>query len=150
MKTIAVAATMALMLAGCATGRISDDERLALYRAHAGAPVKEFQYFNSLSGWTALGDSALAVWTRPNQAYLLELGSRCSDLDFAPAISITHQFSQVSARFDQVIVLGGPETIRIPCRIQTIRPLDVKALKVSENELREAKLQERERRAPGG
>ncbi|MDQ1093835.1 hypothetical protein QE400_003248 [Xanthomonas sacchari] len=60
------------VLGGCATNRLSDDERLALYRAHAGAPVRDFQYFNQLNGWTALGDSALAVWTRPNQAYLLE------------------------------------------------------------------------------
>jgi hypothetical protein len=31
------------------------------------------QFFGSLNGWTELGDSALAVWTRPSEAYLLEL-----------------------------------------------------------------------------
>lgn len=131
-------------LAGCATNRISDDERLALYRAHAAAPVRDFQYFNRLSGWTALGDSALAVWTRPNQAYLLELSGRCADLDFAPTIAITHFSDRVSARFDDVLVIGGsPGAIRLPCRIQSIRPLDIKALRTSEQELREAKVQER-------
>jgi hypothetical protein len=131
-------------LAGCATNRLSDDERLALYRAHAAAPVRDFQYFNRLSGWTALGDSALAVWTRPNQAYLLELTGRCMDLDFAPTIAVTHFGNRVSARLDDVLVFGGASpTIRLPCRIQSIRPLDVKALRISEKELREAKVQER-------
>lgn len=142
---------LAALLAGCATNRLGDDERLALYRAHAAAPVREFQYFNRLSGWTALGDSALAVWTRPNQAYLLELSGRCADLDFAPAIAITHFGDRVSARFDDVLVLGGgPGAIRLPCRIQSIRQLDVKALRTSEKELREAKVQERAQQAPGG
>lgn len=139
----------AAMLAGCATNRLSDDERLTLYRAHAGAPVRDFQYFNRLSGWTALGDSALAVWTRPNQAYLLEFAGTCQDLDFAPSIAITHFGSQVSAKFDDVLVLGGgPAAIRLPCRIDSIRPLDVKALRTSEKELREAKVQERAQQAP--
>lgn len=132
------------MLAGCSTTRISDDERLALYRAHAGAPVRDFQYFNQLTGWTSLGDTALAVWTRPREAWLLELSGPCADLDVAPAISLTNQLGRVAARFDRVVVLGGPATIRIPCRIETIRPLDVAALKASERELREARTQERE------
>ncbi|CTP84108.1 hypothetical protein A6R71_10095 [Xanthomonas translucens pv. arrhenatheri] len=141
---------LAALLVGCASNRISDDERLALYRAHAAAPVRDFQYFNRLSGWTALGDSALAVWTRPNQAYLLELNGRCTDLDFAPSIAITHFSDRVSARFDVVLVIGGsPGAIRLPCRIQSIRPLDIKALRSSEQELREAKVQERaQRQAP--
>lgn len=138
------------LLAGCATGRLSDQERLELYRAHAGAPVKGFQYFGSLNGWTNLGDTALAVWAKPGTAYLLELVGPCNDLDYAPAISITNTMGRVSARFDDVIVLGGPRSIRIPCRIQAIRPLDVKALKVSEQQLREARVEERAQRQDGG
>lgn len=49
----------------------------------------------------------------------------------------------MSARFDNVIALGGPGMIRIPCRIETIRPLDVKAIRASEKQLREARMQER-------
>ncbi|MEQ4574883.1 MAG: DUF6491 family protein [Gammaproteobacteria bacterium] len=149
MKGLLSAVVVATLLAGCATGRLGDDERLSLYRAHAGAPVKDFQYFGSLNGWTNLGDTALAVWTRPGTAYLLELAGPCNDLDFAPAISITNMMGRVSARFDDVIVLGGPRGIRIPCRIQAIRPLDVKALKTSEKELREAKVEERARPQDG-
>ncbi|MEA9489265.1 DUF6491 family protein [Xanthomonas campestris] len=132
-----------LSLVGCATGRLSDEERLQLYRANAGAPVRDFRYGNSLAGWTALGGNALAVWTRPNQAYLLELRASCNELGYAPAIAITQRFGQVSARFDNVIALSGPGMIRIPCRIETIRPLDVKAIRASEKQLREARMQER-------
>jgi hypothetical protein len=52
---------------------------------------------------------------------------------------------RVSSRFDSVHVLGGgSSTMRMPCRIETIRPLDVKALKQAQQELREAKVVERE------
>ncbi len=145
MKTLALLAALT-SLGACATGpEQTDAEKLAFYREHAGEPVRDFQYFGNINGWTPLGDSALTVWTKPSQAYLLEFGGRCPDLDFAPAISITNHMSRVSARFDDVIPRGGgTAAIKIPCRIQTIRPLDVKALRASEKELREAAAVERE------
>jgi len=148
MKRLIPLIALVAVLAGCATGRLSDDERLALFRAHAGAPVKDFQYYGQLNGWQNLGDTALAVWTKPGTAWLLELTGPCNDLDYAPAISITNMMGQVSARFDKVIVLGGPQSIRMPCRIETIRPLDLKALKTSEQQLREARTQAREEASP--
>ena len=94
-------ALAALALAGCATGpKLSGEQRLALYREHAGAPVDSFQYFGSINGWTPLGDSALALWTKPSQAYLLELNGRCPDLDFAQAITVSNQMGRVHQRFD--------------------------------------------------
>ncbi|CBA16563.1 DUF6491 family protein [Xanthomonas albilineans] len=81
----------------------------------------------------------------------LKFAGRCKDLDFAPSIAITHFGSEISTRFDDVLVLGGgPTTIRLPCRIERIRPLDVKALRASEKALREANMQERTRPASGG
>lgn len=145
MKRAILMLGLALMLSACSTTRMSDAETLALYKAHAGEPVKDFQYFGQINGWTPLGDSALAVWTKPNQAYLLELYGPCTDLDYAPAISLSNMMSRVSARFDSVTVHGGGTgSIRIPCRIDSIRPLDVKALKQAQKELREAKMVERE------
>lgn len=144
MKKILVAMLLAAVLGGCATtGKLTSAERLDLYRAHAGEPVKNFRYFGSLNGWTELGDSALAVWTKPNEAWLLNLNGPCMDLSFAPAISITNMMGQVSARFDRVIVHGGGPMARVPCRIDSIQPLDVKSLRASEKELREAKISER-------
>ncbi|MGE8281640.1 MAG: DUF6491 family protein [Stenotrophomonas sp.] len=151
MKKLLVAATLAATLVGCATaGKLSSDERLQLYRSHAGAPVNSFKYFGSLNGWTELGDSALAVWTKPSEAWLLSLSGPCMDLSYAPAISVTNMMGQVSARFDRVIVLGGGPVGHVPCRIETIQPLDVKALKASEKELREAKIAERAADQAGG
>jgi hypothetical protein len=129
--------TLTAIIAGCASTRLSDADELAMYRAHAGEPVRDFHYFGSLNGWQPLGDRALAVWTRPNQAYLLQLMGPCNDLDFALAISITNSMGEVSSRFDQVEVHGG-SGIHMPCRIEEIRPLDVKGLKKAQSELRKA------------
>lgn len=145
MTKLILGLAMALTLGACGTIRLSEAENLALYEAHAGEPVKDFQYFGQINGWSPVGDSALAVWTKPSQAYLLELYGPCADLEYAPAISLSNMMSRVSARFDTVTVHGGAGgAMRIPCRIETIRPLDVKALKQAEKDLREAKLVERE------
>lgn len=129
---------LVLALAACATHPAQRDaQRLALYRAHAAAPVPSFHYFGSLNGWTPLGDSALVVWTRPNQAYLLELSGRCIDLDYASAISVSNQFGRVYARFDKVTVIGR-NTNTFPCHIRQIQPLDVKAVKQAERDKRSA------------
>ena len=51
----------ALALSACATGSAERDaERLALYRAHAGAQVDSIQYTHSYNGWTPLGDGAVS------------------------------------------------------------------------------------------
>ena len=125
-------------LAACAsTGRMNDQQKLALYRAHAGAPVTRFRYLGRFDNWTDLGDTALAIWTRPNEAWLLELGASCSGLSFAHAIGLTSTVGMVSARFDNVLVHNGG-VAEIPCRIETIRPLDAKALKAAERAARAA------------
>ena len=105
-RLIPLALLAATLLAGCATGpKLSTTEKLALYRDHAGEPVKDFRYFGTLNGWSPLGDAALAVWTKPSEAYLLELSGRCPDLEYAMAISITQFGNRVSARFDDVLQL---------------------------------------------
>jgi len=139
-KTLTMLA-LAAAIGGCSsTPRPSAAERLALYQAHAGAEVRSFPLFGRLNGWSPLGDQALVVWTRPSEAWLLELAGRCQDLDYATAISLTSSGSQVHARFDEVIPLGPMvgEVARIPCRIQSIRPVDAKAVRQAQQELREA------------
>jgi len=136
-------AAMAAMaaLGACATGAsLSDNQRLAVYRAHAGAPVKSFHYFGNLHGWDSLGDSALVIWDRPNRAYLLTLAATCPQLDFAHAISFSGFSSQsgsVYAGFDDVVILDR-QTPSIPCRIQQIQPVDTRAIKQAEKDARAA------------
>lgn len=134
----------ALAAAACAsTSKLSDSERYTLYREHAGAPVKSFRYFGDINGWTPLDDSALVVWTRPSEAYLLDLYGPCHDLNFAQAIALTNQMGEVSARFDKVIVAGA-SSMRVPCRIEEIRKVDVKAMRQTERDLRGAAMTARE------
>jgi hypothetical protein len=127
---------LASTMGACATTGMSDADKLATYRAHAGAPVDSFHYFGRISGWTPLGDSAIAVWTRPNQAWLLDLAGRCPDIEYTPVIGVTSQFDRVSAKFDKVIA-RSPGSIEIPCMISEIRPLDVKAIKQAEKTARD-------------
>ncbi|MDR6991466.1 DUF6491 family protein [Luteimonas sp. 3794] len=127
-----VALFAALALAACASSpRTTDAEKYALYDAHAGEAVDHFRYFGSINGWTPLGESALAVWTRPSEAWLLDLSGPCQDLTFTPAIGLTSNMSRVSARFDKVLVRSR-SSINIPCHIQQIRPLDIKAVRAAE------------------
>ncbi|HGK7305300.1 TPA: hypothetical protein ACJ509_003201, partial [Stenotrophomonas maltophilia] len=145
MKPLLAAAGLCLLLSACATtGRLDDTQKLALYSAHAGPAQKDMQFLGTLNGWTELGDSALAVWTKPSEAYLLELTGPCPDLSYALAIGLTSHMGRVSAPFDKVIVrdpTGGP---RLPCFIKTIRKLDVKSLRAQEKDMRQAQVQERE------
>ncbi len=132
---------LALVMTACASSgpRMGDAERLAFYSAHAGEPVSGFRYGSGINSWTPLGDTALAVWTRPNEAFLLELFGRCPDLPFALSISVSHSVGRVSAGFDSVTPrVAGGRPGPIPCRIQTIRPLDTRALNESKRQLRAA------------
>ena len=130
-----VATTLAL--ASCAsTPSMSDDQKLALYRTHAGAPVSGFHYFGRFDSWTDIGDQAVAIWTRPSEAWLLELSGPCSGLEFTPVIGVTSQTGVVSAHFDSVLVRNNGMH-DFPCTIQTIRPLDTKAIKQAERTARD-------------
>jgi len=114
----------------CASGPSHEDQRLALYRAHAGAPVRSFSYLGRFDRWESLGDTAVAVWTRPHEGWLLELGTQCLSLDYAVAIGVTSHTGQVSARVDDVLVEQPGRNI--PCRIEEIRPLDDAAIRAAD------------------
>lgn len=147
MKWLPMPAMLAVaFLAACASSpRLSDAEERALYRAHAGEPVSSFSLFGKPHGWTALGDDALVVWTRPRQAWLLDLSGSCQDLPYALSIMITSTGSRVQSKFDSVQPVGPMVSPvgRMPCRIHEIRPLDTTALRQAEQELRQAEVEER-------
>ncbi len=136
--SIAAAALCGLLvLSGCAsTGALDDTQKLAIYRAATGEPVNSFSYLGSINGWTPIGDSHIAVWTRPSQAYLLSFHGPCQDIDFTPVISLTSQGSRVYAGFDKVMV-HNRSSIQLPCRIREIRPLDTTKVKAAEKAARE-------------
>lgn len=101
-----------------------DSDRLAAYTAAAGTPVKSFRFFSPLYSWQALSDSQLVIYTKPREAYLLDLAS-CPSLQVTNSIALTSRLNQVQVRFDRVI--NG--RLRVPCVIAQIRPVDITHLK---------------------
>ncbi|KAF1692899.1 DUF6491 family protein [Pseudoxanthomonas koreensis] len=136
---------LTLVLGACSsTPRMTDAERLAFYEAHAGEPVRSFRLFGRINSWTRVNNSTLVVWTRPSEAWLLDLNT-CPDLQFATSISISHFSNTVTARFDTVTP-RGPGTGRtgqMPCRIMQIRPLDTTASNQTSDERYEGEAEER-------
>jgi len=129
---IPFAATLGLLAATCLSACASPgpgERRAARFEqveAVAGAPVESFRYWQ-LYSWESLGDHALAIWTRPNEAYLVEVEQPCGDLQWGHTIALTSTMNRVSSRFDSVLV----EDQR--CRISRIRPVDVKALRSADD-----------------
>jgi hypothetical protein len=126
-KHLLATVAVALALAGCArvgkeyTARLN--ARQQAYAAAAGQPVNSFRYF-SLWSWEPLSDYELAVYTRSNEAWLLDLDGRCPNLQFTNHIALTSSASEVMVKFDRV--LTGPTDA--PCFIKQIRPVDIAKL----------------------
>jgi hypothetical protein len=137
-----------LTVSGCATNAgLRDDERLTLYRNHAGEPVDSIQYTGHYNGWTPLSGGAFALWTRPSEAWLVELYSPCSEIEYADTIGFRDTIGRLSARFDHVYV-GSHGLIPISCTIKEIRPLDIKAIRIAEKDARAKRQVEESSGAP--
>lgn len=147
-KTLTVMAA-ALVVSACASPeRMTVAQRLEFYRSHAGEPVRSIYFTGRLWGWRSLGDSALTVWTRSDQGFLMELFSRCPDLQFASSIGLTTRTGRVSAGFDSVVVQRGGQGGRTTCRIDTIRPLNTRVVKEAKRDLQDVDLVERDPSVP--
>jgi uncharacterized protein DUF6491 len=117
----------ALSLAACATTRMSEPEKLALYSGHAGAPVKSIRYTNPIS-WDKVDDNHLLLTLRPREVWLLRVSGPCLDWGSAsPTISISNQAGIVSAGFDRITTPGVPAS----CRIEEIRPVDIAGVRAA-------------------
>lgn len=121
-------ALAALLLAGCSTdmaraGR--ERAQLAAVHAAAGKPVSSFAYVaGTLYSWQPLNEREVLVYTRPRQAWLLNVGL-CPELPYTVSLGLTAHVGRVSVLRDSVWVARG----RYPCRIQKIQPVDVGKLK---------------------
>jgi len=144
-RTASILGALALVAACSTQPRMTTAERLEFYRANAGEPVRSIAIPGRLWGWRALGDSALTVWPRSNEGFLLELVGRCPDLPFATKIGLSTRTGRLSAGFDSVIVPSrssvGPT---IGCRINTIRPLNTRVVKEAKSDLQEVEAVEQE------
>ncbi len=133
------------MLAACSSVPYAEriSARQAAYAAAAGTPVRSFRFFE-LYSWEPLGNSQLAVYTRPSEAYLITVMGPCPDLEFTNTIGLTSNLREVQVRFDKVLT-GRRD---FPCTIGEIRPVDLAKLKSVEHEQR--KIQAADRPADAG
>lgn len=104
-------------------------EQRAILERHAAAPVDQIRSFRLIS-WQPVSDQTLLLEARLNDWYLLEVDGPCMGLPFARTIGFEQTLNSLQARFDAIIVEG------LPCRIQTIRPVDYRAAR---EELRAAR-----------
>ena len=132
MRNVMILAALAsLALSACASTRMSDGERLALYSAHAGVPVRNIRYTSPI-GWDKVDDQHLLLTMRPTEAYLLKVSGPCLDWGGAsPTIQISAQVNQLSAGFDRIKTPESP----VSCRIEEIRPIDIAAVRASQREM---------------
>ena len=131
----------ALVLAACSSVPLAqrEQQRQAAYASAAGTPVRSFHFF-SLWSWEPLGDSQVVVYTRPSQAWLLDLDGSCRNLPYTQAIGLTSSSGNVYSRFDKV--LTGESYM--PCMITQIRPVDVRQLRVTQEAQRKINAEPRQ------
>lgn len=141
LRRLIVCITLAATLAACSSVPRAEREaqRRADYEAAAGPGQRSFRFFGNLWSWEPLGNDLLAVYTRPNEAWLLTVGG-CTDLEYTNAIGITSSFHEVSVGFDKVLT-GRRD---FPCFITGIRPVNVKQLKATQELRRSIEAKPRE------
>ncbi len=107
MKTLLLSAVAVAVLAGCASTRMPEAERLALYQAHAGAPVKQIRYYSAM-GWDRIDDEHVVLDMRPNESWLLTVSGPCLDWGGAsPILRLSSTGPYVMAKFDRILTELG-------------------------------------------
>lgn len=132
MKTQMILLLAVLGASACASNRPSEADRLAMYEAHAGAPVKQIRNVNAM-GWERVDDQHVILSTRPTESWLLEVSGPCLDWGSgSPLLRLSSTGPYVMAKFDRILTEGSP----VSCRIEEIRPIDVKAVRAAQDAAR--------------
>ena len=119
-KALVIAAGLALAAASAAGAKDID------YRDYAvGEPLKEISYYQ-LYNWQRSTDEAVVLWTKPSQAYVLQLANKCEALNSGRSKieigGVAEPRNTLSV--NDVIIVG---TMR--CKVAGIRALDIDAVK---------------------
>ena len=96
------------------------------YRDYAvGEPLQEINYYQ-LYNWQRSTDEAVVLWTKPSQAYVIELANRCEALNSGSARIVIGGVADPRNRLkvNDILVVG---TMR--CKVAGIRALDIEAVK---------------------
>ena len=110
------------LLAACSGSRERMATKLDEVQRHSGEPVGSLRFFR-MDRFEILGRDSIVLWTRPNEAWLIEVDEPCFGLDFATSVGVTSNMNRVYRNSDFVVFKDQR------CRIDQIRPIDVKALK---------------------
>jgi hypothetical protein len=126
------AASLVLLAASaCATTRMSDTQKLALYQGQAGPPVKSVRYVDPI-GWQRIDDLHLVLDVRPRESWLITMSGPCLGWGRSDqVISVRHNGGIVSSGLDSVDFLRS----QISCRISEIRLVDPVAVRDARNAL---------------
>ena len=122
---IALALAAAALLAACGASNTRaerDAQRLEDLRSVAGEPVRDFRY-TRLQAWNTYGEESVLVETSLREGWLLTVDAPCIDLPFAQAIGLSSGPGNTVSTFDYVVI--GHDR----CRINEIRPVDLRALR---------------------
>jgi hypothetical protein len=129
MKTLFVSLLAVASLTACATNRMSDTDRLAMYRANAGEPVKQIRYFNAM-GWDRVDDQHVVLNMRPRESWLVKVSGPCLDWGSgSPTLRLSSTGPYVTPKLDRILTDGSP----VSCRIEEIRPIDVAGLRAAQD-----------------
>ena len=127
MKTLLVPLLAVAALTACATHRMSDTERLAMYQANAGEPVRQIRYYKAM-GWELVDDEHVVLNMRPKESWLVKVSGPCLEWDTgAPTLLLSTTGPYVTPKLDSILIDGSP----VGCPIEEIRPLDVAGLRAA-------------------
>jgi hypothetical protein len=123
MKKLSTIILMIALLSGCASHRLTSDERETLYadylaeiKAESLDRITAFRFY----GWRELGNRHLILSTSPKKKYFITLRGPCLDLPFATTIGINRTDSSLSAKFDSIFVPSFPDQ---RCHIKSIHKI---------------------------
>jgi hypothetical protein len=121
-KALVIVAGLALAVSAAASAKQKEID----YRDYAvGEPLKEINYYQ-LYNWQRSTDEAVVLWTKPSQAYVLELYNKCEALNSGRSKIEMGGVADPRNRLkvDDILIVG---TMR--CKVAGIRALDIEALK---------------------
>lgn len=109
------------------SGTPAQQQALARYTTYAGPSLSQFTWLGRFYSWEVLSKDQLAVWTTPNEAYLLKIWPPC-DLRFSGmAIGISSTAKTIYSGLDSVVIRSGGRPLT--CPIDSIRKIDVQRMR---------------------
>ncbi|WP_296049401.1 DUF6491 family protein [uncultured Alteromonas sp.] len=124
MKRYWILAMTALVLAGCATPRLTNSEMVTLVEQFVADESLERDHTISafrLDSYTELSDEYLILRSSPRRHYLVKLVPRCNEIAFAPGILLHRRFGNSLSEGTDFIYT--PDSLPFKCYINKIYPL---------------------------